>query len=113
MHQVFVVLLAVLMFVGSPVLIPLAFASVARDRRRMLAIAERTACTRCGALLGAASMERADREWEAHVAALQRDRPGVRFRPKPRHLFAVCECCGARYDFDRENRAFTPLDREF
>ncbi len=111
-HQASFLLIAALVVIASPVLIPVAFALHARDRRAMLAIAERTQCKLCGATLGAASLEQADREWAEHVAALHRDRPGIRFR-LVRCLWAICAACGGRHGFNAERRLFTLLDSDF
>jgi hypothetical protein len=111
-RQASFVLIAVLVVIASPVLIPVALALHERERRAMRAIAETTRCKRCGATLGAASLEQADQAWADHVAALHRDHPGVRFRLL-RGLWALCAVCAARYGFNAERRVFTLLDGDF
>jgi hypothetical protein len=40
-----------------------------------------------------------------HLAALRRERPGMRFR-LVRRIWAICTACGARYGFNAHLRAF-------
>jgi hypothetical protein len=108
MRQVILLLMVVAFLIACPVLIPIAFVLHARDQRRMRAAADRARCGRCGAILGAASMHRANTVWAERVAALYRDRPGIRLR-LVRRLWALCAACGAEYDFDATLRIFSRL----
>jgi hypothetical protein len=99
------VFLVMAIFVALPILIPVVGFLHRRDRRRMLTAACSSNCARCGAILGGASLDRADKAWAEHLAALQRDRPGIRFR-LVRSVWAVCTACGARYSFDADIRTF-------
>jgi len=98
-------LLVLIILIAFPVAIPIGIASWIWDRRRMRAAAERTHCERCGATLGVASLRRADTEWAKRVAALLDARPTMRFR-MVRSLWAICEACGAEYDYDFRSRIF-------
>ena len=98
-------LLVLIILIAFPVAVPIAIVSWVWNRRRMRAIAERTHCERCGAILGAASLHRADAEWTKRVAALRDARPTMRFRTV-RSLWAICAACGAEYDYDFGSRIF-------
>ena len=105
-----VLVIATVLVVGLPALLPLAASLHVRDRRRRRRAAETFACTRCGAILGAAALARADVEWAEHVAQLCREHPGYRFR-LVRELDAVCIRCDAPYHYEEERRTFGPPQR--
>ena len=107
MRQVAILATIVAVTIASPVLIPIAALLHLRDRRRMEAAARKARCESCGAILGVASLRRADAAWAEHVAALHRDRPGVRFR-LVRDLWAMCATCDAEYGFDSASGVFSP-----
>jgi len=107
-RQTRLVLTIIAVVAALPVLIPVAFLAHARDQRRMREAASRTACKRCGAMLGMPSQDRADAAWAAHVAKLFADHPPLRFRLK-RDVWAICAVCGATYGYDDERRVFVPI----
>ena len=78
-----------------------------RKGRRVL----QAPCVRCGAVLGAAAVARADAEWSAHVAKLFRDHPGMRFR-LVRGVHAVCTACGQSHRYDEKSDAFVAARSE-
>jgi hypothetical protein len=92
-----------------PVSVPIAIFLSKRDRRRMQAAALNARCVECGATLGLAALDRADKEWADHVAALQRDQPTMRFR-LVRRVLARCSNCGAEYGFDARTRTFSRVE---
>jgi hypothetical protein len=94
--------------VAIPFLIPVAIVLHRLDRRRLRKAANQAHCGSCGAILGSASLQRADEVWAEHVATLMRDRPGIRFR-LIRHLRATCVVCGAAYDFDATRGVFVAM----
>lgn len=99
---------AVIVFL-LPVIAPLVALTEWLARQRKRAVASRTACLRCGQVLGAAAVEKGDEVWAAEMRARSDAFPGVRFRPRiVRSLHAVCTKCGARYRYDEEARAFHP-----
>jgi hypothetical protein len=98
-------LLVLIILIAFPVAVPIGIASWIWDGRRMRAVAERTHCERCGAILGSASLHRADAEWTKRVAELQAERPVMRFR-MTRGLWAICCACGAEYNYDFHSRIF-------
>ena len=98
-------LLVLIILIAFPVAVPIGIASWIWDGRRMRAVAERTHCERCGAILGSASLHRADAEWTKRVAELQAERPLMRFR-MTRGLWAICCACGAEYNYDFHSRIF-------
>jgi hypothetical protein len=108
MRQAGLLLMIVAFMIASPVLIPIAAMLRNRDLRRMRAAADETRCEHCGAILGTESLRRADMDWVAHVAALQRARPTIRFR-LVRRLWAKCVTCDAEYNFDATLRTFARL----
>jgi len=64
MRRLPIPLLMLMIVIAFPVAISVAVMSWLWDRRRMQAVAERTACECCGTTLGAVSLRRADTEWE-------------------------------------------------
>jgi hypothetical protein len=105
MRRAAILLVVIAVVIASPVLIPIAAVLHARERRHMRAVVRETRCEGCGAILGDASLHRADAVWGEYVATLHRDQPGILFRLL-RRLWAVCTVCGAEYDFDAARRAF-------
>ena len=103
------ILLMAAMLCLLPVLLPLALAASWLDRRRMRGAASRTACLRCGQILGRAALERADEVWAAEMRSMWDSHAGVRFQGRVvRTLYAICPACGARYGYDEDARAFRP-----
>lgn len=98
-------LLVLIILIAFPVAVPIALLSWIWDLRRMRAAAERTHCERCGAVLGAASLQSADAEWAKRFAARQDAASMVKLR-MVRSLWAVCAGCGAEYDYDFRSRIF-------
>jgi hypothetical protein len=100
-----IVSLVTVLFLISPILIPVVTMLHRRDQRRMLTAACNTHCSQCGAILGVASITRADATWAEHVAALEHERPTIRFR-MVRRIWAICAECDSQYGFDTNLRAF-------
>ncbi len=94
--------------VSGPLLLALAAALHAQDRRRLRAAADRTSCVRCGRLLGRAAVDAADVGWAAHMAELQRRHPLV-FLRVVRFPYARCTARGTDYDWEVQSLSFRPL----
>jgi hypothetical protein len=105
MRRIPLPLFVLLMLITFPVTLPIAICLSKRDRRHMQAAALNARCVECGATLGIAALERADKEWAYHLAVLQRDHPTIRFR-LVRRVLARCTNCGAEYGFDARERVF-------
>jgi hypothetical protein len=103
-------LLVLIILIAFPVAVPIALLSWIWDLRRMRAVAERTHCERCGAVLGAASRQSADAEWAKRFAARQDAGSMMRLR-MIRSLWAVCAACGAEYDYDFRSHIFSRVAR--
>lgn len=101
-----ILVVATVLILSLPVLLPVVAVLEARDRRRLRAAADAFACLECGEILGLAALERADADWAGHLARLHREHPGCRFR-LVRDVHAVCTRCGARYRFDEKSAIFT------
>lgn len=93
-----------------PVIAPLIVLSERLHQRRKRAVASRTACVRCGRILGPAAVDRGDEVWTAEMRARFDAHPGLRLvRARiVRTLYAVCLACGARYSYDEKTRMFHP-----
>ena len=104
-----VLVVATVLIVGLPVILPLAALLHVRDRRRRLAT-EGFACGQCGRVLGAAALARADADWAEHLARWYREHPGCAFR-LVRELDAVCTRCDTPYRYDEKRRTFGPSQR--
>ncbi len=100
-----VLVVATVLIVSLPVLLPLVAVLHVRDLRRRRSATEAFACVQCGAVLGAAALERADAEWAGHLARLHREHPGCTFR-LVRDLHAICTRCDTPYRYDEERRTF-------
>jgi hypothetical protein len=96
---------AVAFILLSPVFVPIAFLFHARDQKRMYLAAEGFRCIECGAVLGRASIERADDEWERYMDELHRQNPGYRFRVV-RTVQAICTKCEKQYRFCETTNRF-------
>lgn len=99
----------VALLVCMPLILPFVLLSVERDRRRLRRAANTFACLKCGNAIGAAGVKLADAAVAAEAAEFARLHPGIR-RRTVRSLDAICPRCGARYSFNREALAFSPLD---
>jgi hypothetical protein len=89
----------------SPVWVPIALLLHARDQKRMYLAAEGFRCIECGAVLGKASIERADDEWKRYMDELHRQNPGDRFRVV-RTVHAICIECEKQYRFCKTTNRF-------
>ena len=95
-------ILAILAVLLLPFCLPLLIVrSWIYDRRRYRT-ENKTACERCGTILGLAAIKLADELQSAYVAAMRKKFPGARLRLKPKHVFAICHNCGANYAYDGE-----------
>jgi hypothetical protein len=88
-----------------PLWIPLVGLIHARDQKRMHTAAEGFRCIVCGVILGKASIERADDEWEKYFDELHRQNPGYRFRVE-RTVHSICTECGKPYLFCEKTNRF-------
>lgn len=100
-----ILVVATVLIVGLPILLPLAAVLHVRDRRWRRLAAEAFACVQCGGILGPAALARADAEWAEHLAQWCREHPGHTFR-LVRELDAVCTRCDMPYRYDEKCRTF-------
>ena len=91
---------------GILLFVALGLGGFALEQRAMRKLARRTACGRCGALLGEDALALADELWLRHLHTLRRD-PDVKYRIV-RELDAVCRACGQRHRYLREHKRFEP-----
>ena len=98
-------LIVVAVLLTLPVTMPVAMIQHGRIERRRRQRADKTPCTRCGAVLGEAALARADAEWTAHVDKLHREHPHVMFR-LVRKVWAVCAVCGQKHGYDERKDEF-------
>jgi len=91
-------LLAALLLVASPILIPIALIGSYFADRRKWRVAGRAPCAKCGRVLGIKSLELSDQRAAEYGAEQQRLHPGVKFR-LVRTVFAICTACGAEYGY--------------
>jgi hypothetical protein len=111
MRRIPIPLLLLMIVIAFPVAVPIAVVLHMRDRRRMQAVAERTRCESCGALLSVASLRRADTEWAKQAAALQHAGVIMRLR-LIRRVWAICAACGAEYNYDARAHTFHHAARD-
>lgn len=109
MRRIPLPLFVLLMLITFPVTVPIVIILSKRDRRHMQAAALNAHCVECGATLGIAALDRADKEWVAHIAALQHGWPSMRFR-LVRRVLARCTGCGAEYGYDASTRTFRRVE---
>jgi hypothetical protein len=96
---------AVVFILFSPILIPIAFLSYARDQKRVYLAVEEFRCIGCSAILGRVSIQRADDEWGKYMDELHRQNPGYRFRIE-RTVHAICTECEKQYRFCEKTNSF-------
>jgi hypothetical protein len=96
---------AILFIFCLPILMPIALLSYAREQKRMYFAAEQFRCIECSAILGRASIQRADDEWGRYMEELHRQNPGYRFRVD-RTVQAICTECGKQYRFCEKTNRF-------
>jgi hypothetical protein len=96
---------AFLFILCLPILMPIALLSYAREQKRMYFAAEQFRCLGCGAILGRASIQRADDELGRYMDELHRQNPGYRFRVD-RTVHAICAECGKQYRFCEKTNSF-------
>jgi hypothetical protein len=92
-NPVALVAVGIALILALPVLIPLAFALLYLDERRLRAAAKRAACPTCGRTLGIEALQQADEYWREYNAELQRIHPGRINRRAPRNVHAICLHC--------------------
>ncbi len=93
----------------SPVILPFALITGALTGRRRKRDAEEFDCVQCGSVLGQSAIDKADEYWRDHVRDLRQRFPGIRFR-LVRKVWAICDTCGARYNYRTEERTFVLID---
>lgn len=103
-----ILVVAMILIVGLPVILPLVAVLHARDLRRRRIAAGAFACIQCGEILGTAALDRADADWAEHLARLYGEHPGIRFRVV-REVDAICTRCGTRYRYDEKSVIFFRL----
>jgi hypothetical protein len=103
-----IALLALIALGAFAVLITALRFVIGREQQALLALARRTACTRCGAALGDEAVMLADTLWERHMQKLF-EGGAVKSRIV-RNLDAVCPRCGARYQLDAKAKSFVPVE---
>lgn len=59
-----------------------------------------TVCENCATPLGLKAIELADELQSAYVVEMREKFAGARLRLKPRHVWAICGCCGAKYTYN-------------
>jgi hypothetical protein len=107
-----VILLAVVMVLLLPIIIPLAAFLVARDNRRMRRKALETKCLKCGHCLGDAAIERGEVAWRERMSDLHSGAEwGIRRRRIVRDIHAVCTNCGAAYQYVTQTAEFVLAPR--
>ena len=105
-----ILVLATVLILGLPVILPLAALLHTREMRRRRRTADVFPCVQCGQILGLAALERADTAWAEHVDQMYREHPGYMFR-LVRDLDAVCTRCGAPCRYDDKRHTFCRPDR--
>lgn len=98
-------LLIPIVIVTSPVVLPIALALNAWERRRKAAWLATVPCPACGGPLGRPAMESARRAFAARVRELRRQRPTVRFRLVS--FAAMCPGCRTALDIGGKWPAYT------
>ena len=102
-----VALVALLLMLALPILLPLLSFLADRDHKRLCAAAEATPCALCGHLLGPAAVEAADTASAATFTKMLQ----LNLRPRVvRRLFARCTSCGADHGWNEDCRKFYLLD---
>ena len=91
--------------IAVPVIVPYALITDAFADRRRKRDADNFCCTRCGNILGQASIEKADDYWRQHVRELHKRFPGARLR-LVRDVWAICAMCGARYNYRTKDKTY-------
>ena len=89
-----------------PVIIPIVSFLEKRDNQHRQMAATRFQCEVCGTVLGLDALHRADAVYAEEWAKRNPNFPGIRFRLRPRELWAICTVCGAEYNYDPERRGF-------
>ena len=102
------VVVAIMIVVALPVMIPIAMLSYVLETRRLRTAANRLPCPMCGRPLGTGAVALADSTWRAYVAELRRSSPGVRLR-LVRLYHAICPACGQQLKFSDSTKTFLPL----
>jgi hypothetical protein len=103
-------LLGIGILLTLPVTVPIAIMLLKIEDRHRRKDAQHLACVRCGSILGTPALALADAHWEMYVRSQQPDQDDiVRWRLRPRTLFAICPQCQAAYNYQPNMRAFIPL----
>ena len=95
-----------------PVAFPVAMIQHVRAEERKKRRVASAPCVRCGAVLGAAALEKSDAEWSAYLEQLYRDHPGVKFR-LVRGVHAVCLACDQQHRYDEASNEFVAADTQW
>jgi hypothetical protein len=79
-----------------------------RERRALLALANGSACKRCGGALGEPALTLSDELWARHMDRMLSQAKGT---PRiVRNFDAACPKCGQRYLHDPDAKAFKPIE---
>jgi hypothetical protein len=82
-----------------------------RFMRKIKADACRCRCSQCRRFLNAQSVDLADARWRQYLAQLMQAQPDRFFRIA-RSVFAVCETCGAEFNYvERERKLVLNAER--
>lgn len=104
---VVIALLAVVVLLTLPLLIPVMLVWEAIRERKKRTVASSFACLKCGAILGAAAVRLANEVYKEEMRKLWEQKPpGVKWRLAPRTLHAICLACGTRYTYLEKERTF-------
>ena len=107
MLDIVATVLIVLMFAFIALIVAAMIASAIDTWQRRRAAA-RSHCEACGAPLGRAALDLADRKWGALDGGPHPPGSFVRYR-RLRRTFAICVQCGARHGYDQARRVFPLL----
>jgi len=104
-RQLNTVLIVIGFVIALPVIVPYALIANALTDRRRQRDADNFSCVQCGKILGHASIAKANEYWREHVGELHKRFPGARLR-LVRDVWAICDVCGARYNYRTKDKAF-------
>ena len=104
--QILVAAVLAVCVLALPVIIPVVHFLEKRDHQNRQKVAARFQCEACGTVLGLDALHRADTVCTEEWAKRKQERPGVRYRLRPRDLWAICTACGADYNYDPERHIF-------
>lgn len=104
-HPISTIAFVTLFVLMLPVLIPYGMVSELVSRRRRDRDAAKSACTKCGAVLGREAVERSNVYWREYGLRSQRLYPSMRIN-LIRSNSAICIGCGTAHKYNESTRTF-------